>query len=170
MNEGSFLIDKKGCVSVWYSSFDTSAVKSFFLWSGNMDQHTLTNIIYVTIFLIGALLFGLGPIIIVKLFSPSSYTRNVANKTGQFVECGMEPIGSAWIRFGIIYYQYALIFLAFDVDILFLFPVAVAYNSPQVAGRDFVEMLIFVGILSLAVIYAWVKGVFTWEPKKYLHQ
>jgi len=135
-----------------------------------MDPQILTNIIYVAIFLIGALLFGFGPIIVVKLLGPSSHTRNIAGKTSQFIECGMDPIGSAWIRFGIIYYMYALIFLAFDVDVLFLFPVAVAYNSPQFIIRDFVEVLIFVGILSLAVIYAWVKGVFTWEQKKYLHQ
>lgn len=135
-----------------------------------MDQQILTNIIYVTIFLIGALLFGFGPIIIVKLLSPSSHTRNVAGKTGQLIECGMEPIGSAWIRFGIIYYMYALIFLAFDVDILFLFPVAVAYNSPEFFVRDFVEIFIFVGILSLAIVYAWVKGVFKWEQKTYRHQ
>ena len=135
-----------------------------------MDQYTMTNIIYVTIFFLGSLLFGFGPIIIVKLFGPSSHTRNIDQKTGQFIECGMEPIGSAWIRFGIVYYMYALIFLAFDVDVLFLFPVAVAYNSPEFVIRDFVEIVIFVGILSLAVIYAWVKGVFTWEQKKYHHQ
>ncbi len=140
-----------------------------------MDQQVLTdpiltNIIYVTIFLIGALLFGFGPIIIVKLLSPSSHTRNIADKTGQFIECGMEPIGSAWIRFGIVYYIYALIFLAFDVDVLFLFPVAVAYNSPEFVARDFVEVVIFVGILSLAIVYAWVKGVFKWEQKTYHHQ
>lgn len=135
-----------------------------------MDQHVLTNIIYVTIFLIGALLFGFGPIIVVKLLSPSSHTRSISNKTGQLIECGMDPIGSAWIRFGIIYYLYALIFLAFDVDILFLFPVAVAYNSPEFGCRDFVEVFLFVGILSLAIVYAWVKGVFTWEKKTYRHQ
>ena len=135
-----------------------------------LDQQTLTNIIYVAVFLIGALLFGFGPIIIVKLLSPSSHTRNVSNKTGQFIECGIEPIGSAWIRFGIVYYLYALIFLAFDVDVLFLFPVAVAYNNPEFIIRDLVEVLIFVGILSLAVVYAWVKGVFNWELKKYHHQ
>ena len=135
-----------------------------------MDQQILTNIIYVTIFLIGALLFGFGPIIIVKLLSPTSHTRNVAGRTGQLIECGMEPIGSAWIRFGIIYYMYALIFLAFDVDVLFLFPVAVAYNSPEFVVRDFVEIFIFVGILSLALVYAWVKGVFKWEQKTYRHQ
>ena len=135
-----------------------------------MDQVTLTNIVYVTIFLIGALSFGIGPILVVKLFSPSSHTRQTAGKTGQLIECGMEPIGSAWIRFGIIYYLYALIFLAFDVDVLFLFPVAVAYNSPEFVIRDLVEVFIFVGILSLAIVYAWIKGVFEWNKKTYLHQ
>lgn len=135
-----------------------------------LDQQTLTNIIYVAIFLIGALLFGFGPIIIVKLISPSSHTRNIADKTGQLIECGIDPIGSAWIRFGIVYYLYALIFLALDVDVLFLFPVAVAYNNPEFVVRDLVEVLIFVGIMSLAIVYAWVKGVFNWEQRKYHHQ
>ncbi|MBM9511299.1 NADH-quinone oxidoreductase subunit A [Desulfogranum marinum] len=135
-----------------------------------MDQVTLTNIVYVTIFLIGALCFGIGPIVIVKLLSPSSHTRQTAGKATQLIECGMEPIGSAWIRFGIVYYLYALIFLAFDVDVLFLFPVAAAYNSPEFVIRDFVEVLIFVGILSLAIVYAWIKGVFEWNLKTYRHQ
>ncbi|HHB76886.1 MAG TPA: NADH-quinone oxidoreductase subunit A [Desulfobulbus sp.] len=134
-----------------------------------MDQHVLTNIIYVTVFFIGALLFGFGPIIIVKLLSPSSHTRNISNKTGQFIECGMEPIGSAWIRFGIVYYLYALIFLAFDVDILFLFPVATVYSRPEFTGHAFYEIALFVTILALAIVYAWVKGVFVWERKHYPH-
>jgi NADH-quinone oxidoreductase subunit A len=115
-------------------------------------------------------LFGFGPIIIVKLLSPSSHTRQAAGRTGQLIECGMEPIGSAWIRFGIVYYLYALIFLAFDVDVLFLFPVAVAYNSPELGMQDFYEILLFVAILSLAIVYAWRKGVFAWEKKTYLRQ
>ena len=135
-----------------------------------MDQVILTNIIYITLFLGVALLCGFGAIIIVKLLSPSTHTRQAAGRTDQLIECGMEPIGSAWIRFGIVYYLYALIFLAFDVDILFLFPVAVAYNSPGLGLRDFYEILLFVSILSLAIVYAWRKGVFTWEKKRYLHQ
>lgn len=135
-----------------------------------MDQVVLTNIIYITLFLIGALIFGFGPIIIVKLLSPSSHTRETAGRTGQLIECGMEPIGSAWIRYGIVYFLYALIFIAFAVDILFLFPVAVAYNSPELGYLDLIEIFLFVSILSLAIVYAWRKGVFTWERKTYQHQ
>ena len=106
-----------------------------------------------------ALLFG-------RLLRPQKPTP----VKGMPYECGMEPIGTAWIRFGIVYYLYALIFLAFDVDVVFLFPVAVAYNSPEFVIRDFFEILLFVGILSLAIVYAWVKGVFKWEQKSYQHQ
>jgi len=58
-----------------------------------------------------------------------------------------------------------LIFLAFDVDILYLFPVAAAYN--HVSGlRGVAELFIFIAILSLAIVYAWTKGVFSWARKR----
>jgi NADH-quinone oxidoreductase subunit A len=120
----------------------------------------------VVAFFLGGLLMAVGPFIIAHLFSPRG-TRNVSNKTQQAVECGVEPIGGAWIRFGIVYYLYALMFLAFDVDVLFLFPVALVYDTNGFVIRDFVEILIFVGVLSLALVYAWKKGVFEWERKTY---
>ncbi len=124
-----------------------------------------TDLLYVAAFFLGGLGFAIGPFVIATLMSPRG-TRNILNKTEQVIECGMEPIGEAWIRFGIVYYLYALIFLAFDVDVLFLFPVALAYNK-GFGMLDFVEVVIFVGILSLAIVYAWKKGVFTWERKMY---
>ena len=134
-----------------------------------MAQQPILDHLYVAAFFLGGLLMAVGPFIVAHIFSPRG-TRNISNKTQQAIECGVEPIGDAWIRFGIVYYLYALIFLAFDVDVLFLFPVAVAYNSPEFMIRDLVEVFIFVGILSLAVVYAWVKGVFNWEQRKYHHQ
>jgi len=118
-----------------------------------VGQQALTDLLYVFAFFLGGLAFAVGPFVISFLLAPRS-TRNTIDKTDQIIECGMEPIGGAWIRFGIVYYLYALMFLAFDVDVLFLFPVAMAYNDGFVI-RDFVELVIFVGILSLAVIYAW---------------
>lgn len=129
------------------------------------------EVIWITAFTLGGLLFALGPIAIVYLLMPRQ-TRQLANKTSQFIECGMDPIGDSWIRYGVVFYLYALIFLAFDVDVLFLFPVAVAYTDPQFdsSARNFIEIILFVGILSLAVVYAWIKGVFKWERKTYLHR
>lgn len=130
-----------------------------------MAQQPILDHLYVAAFFLGGLLMAVGPFIIAHIFAPRG-TRNISNKTRQAIECGVEPIGDAWVRFGIVYYLYALIFLAFDVDILFLFPVALAYDSGFVI-RDFVEILIFVGILSLALVYAWKKGVFKWERRTY---
>ncbi len=137
-----------------------------------MEQQATLDILYVAAFFLGGLGFAVGPFIIALLLAPRS-TRNTQGKTKQLIECGMEPIGDAWIRFGIVYYLYALMFVAFAVDILFLFPVALVYSRAGQAGfnigdlRAFLEILIFVGILSLIIIYAWKKGVFKWERKIY---
>jgi NADH:ubiquinone oxidoreductase subunit 3 (subunit A) len=79
-------------------------------------------------------------------------------------ECGMRPLGSSWIRFGLTYYIYALLFLAFDVDVLYLFPVAAFY--PDATGlAAFVKVFVFLAVLVLAVVYFWAKGVFTWPRR-----
>ncbi len=127
------------------------------------------NVLWIAAFTLGGLAFALGPIAIVYLLMPRG-TRQFENKNKQFIECGMEPIGDSWVRYGTVFFLYALIFLAFDVDVLFLFPVALAYNNEMFAYRDFVEVVLFVGILSLAIVYAWIKGVFKWERKTYLHR
>jgi NADH-quinone oxidoreductase subunit A len=107
--------------------------------------------------------FAVGPFLVVHLISARK-TRNYANKTGQYIECGMDPIGDAWIRYSAVYYLYALVFVAFAVDVLFLIPVAVVYDRVY-AVRDLVEVSIFVGILSLVIVYAWKKGIFEWNRR-----
>lgn len=133
-----------------------------------MEQQSLLDLLYVAAFLLGGLGFAIGPFVIAHLLAARS-TRNTKQKTKQLIECGMVPIGDAWVRYGIVYYLYALIFVAFAVDILYLFPVALVYNTKGIVGgmQAFVEILIFVGILSLVIIYAWNKGVFKWERKTY---
>ena len=133
-----------------------------------MTQQSLVDLLYVAAFFLGGLGFAIGPFIIAALLSPRE-TRNYQQKTGQIIECGITPIGDAWIKYGINYYLYALIFIAFAVDVLFLFPVALVYDT-VFPVRDFVEMLLFVGILSLVIVYAWKKGVFKWERKIYPRQ
>jgi len=124
------------------------------------------DLIYIVAFCLGGLVFALGPIVLVH-FIAARKTRNYAQKTGQFIECGMDPIGDAWIRYSAVYYLYALVFVAFAVDVLYLVPVALVYNRiKELGARDFIEMLIFVGILSLVIVYAWRKGVFEWKRKK----
>jgi NADH-quinone oxidoreductase subunit A len=128
-----------------------------------MDKVAIGDLIYVFAFCVGGVVFALAPIIVVHLLAARK-TRNYANKTGQAVECGMDPIGDAWIRYSAVYYLYALVFVAFAADVLYLIPVALVYGREFVI-RDFVELLIFVGILSLVIVYAWKKGVFEWSRK-----
>ncbi|MCW6036868.1 photosynthetic/respiratory NAD(P)H-quinone oxidoreductase subunit C [Spirulina subsalsa FACHB-351] len=76
-------------------------------------------------------------------------------------ESGMEPLGGAWIQFNIRYYMFALVFVVFDVETVFLYPWAVAFN--QLGLLAFVEALIFIGILVVALVYAWRKGALEWS-------
>ena len=132
-----------------------------------MDDAWFGDLIYVFAFCLGGLVFALGPFVVVHLLAPRG-TRQYANKTKQYIECGMEPIGDAWIRYSAVYYLYALVFVAFAVDVLFLVPVALVYKADlaEFFVRDIVELLIFVGILSLVIVYAWKKGIFEWKRKK----
>jgi len=75
-------------------------------------------------------------------------------------ECGEIPIGDARIRYHIRYYIFALIFVVFDLETVFLYPWAVMWKTLGLFG--FVEMLIFLGILVIGLIYAWKKRVLEW--------
>jgi len=129
-----------------------------------MDGALSGDLIYIAAFVLGGLMFTLGPIVVVLLLQYRK-TRNTAGNTGQAVECGVDPIGDAWIRYSAAYYLYALVFVAFAVDVLYLIPVALVYDR-VFPVRDFVELVIFVGILSLVIVYAWKKGVFEWKRRK----
>jgi NADH-quinone oxidoreductase subunit A len=127
-----------------------------------MSEQYLLDYMYIFLFFLAGLLVTISQVIISRLISPPTFQK----KTLEPYECGMDPYGSAWdIRFNISYYLYALIFLAFDVDILYLFPVAAAFD--KVSGlRGVIELFIFIAILSLAIIYAWAKGVFSWAKRR----
>ena len=75
-------------------------------------------------------------------------------------ECGELPEGSAWIRFNIRFYVFALIFIIFDVEIVFLLPWAVVFK--RLGAFAFVEGLIFIGILLVGLAYVWKKGDLEW--------
>jgi NADH-quinone oxidoreductase subunit A len=75
-------------------------------------------------------------------------------------ECGLQTTGETWVQFKVQYYLYALIFVLFDVETVFLYPWAVAYNRlPMFA---LVEMVVFLGILAIGLLYAWRKGALEW--------
>ena len=92
-----------------------------------------------------------------KLLRPK--TRGPERRTTY--ESGVEPIGGAWIQFNIRYYMFALVFVIFDVETVFLYPWAVAFH--QLGLLAFIEALIFIAILVVALVYAWRKGALEWS-------
>ena len=76
-------------------------------------------------------------------------------------ECGMPTVGGSWVRFNFRYYLYALLFVVFDIETVFLFPWAVHFR--QLRWFGFVEMLVFILILIIGLIYAWRKKALEWR-------
>jgi NADH-quinone oxidoreductase subunit A len=76
-------------------------------------------------------------------------------------ESGIDPFGGAWAQVNVRYYLFALLFVVFDVEAIFLFPWALVFE--RLGGQALVEMAIFIGILALALLYAARKGVLEWQ-------
>ncbi len=113
---------------------------------------------YVFCFMILSAAFVLGAVLVPLLLSP----RSKGPKRNTTYESGEQTIGSAWVQFPITYYLFALIFLAFDVEAVFLLPPAVIYRE-FIGLTALVEIFVFVAILALGLVYAWSKGVFKWR-------
>ena len=120
----------------------------------------------VLVFLVGAVLFLLSALLVSWLIRPK---RPNPEKLSPY-ECGEEPIGSAWHAFPARYYVVALIFVLFDVEVVFLFPWATIFGNQELHQTTqaqwtwfaFTEMFIFIAILALGLAYVWVKGHLDW--------
>jgi NADH-quinone oxidoreductase subunit A len=111
----------------------------------------------VLIFLgVGFVLLAVA-LILSKLLQPAG--KDAPDKYIPY-ECGEVPEGSAWVRFNIRFYVCALIFIIFDVEIIFLLPWAVVFKS--LGPFAFVEGLIFITILAIGLAYVWIKGDLAW--------
>jgi NADH-quinone oxidoreductase subunit A len=114
----------------------------------------------LTVLFVAAMGFGLAPLAMAwawgKAFSPAK-PNAVKNA---IYECGLVSKGDAWMQFRSAYYLYAIIFLIFDVEAVFLLPFAVAFSGLGVAAC--VAMLVFVLMLIEGLAWAWAKGVLTW--------
>ncbi|PWI57982.1 NADH-quinone oxidoreductase subunit A [Sulfoacidibacillus thermotolerans] len=116
------------------------------------------NYLFVLIFLaLGVFLPVSSLMVIGPLLRPNHPSRA---KTTTY-ESGLEPVGDARARYNVRYYLFALLFVIFDVEIVFLYPWAVEYKHLGVFG--FVEMLIFILLLVIGLVYAWRKKVLEWK-------
>jgi NADH:ubiquinone oxidoreductase subunit 3 (subunit A) len=113
-------------------------------------------------YLYAGLLFAAGFVFVIvatvlaNLLAPHKRTKEKL----QTYESGETPIGSAWIQYPLGFYIFALLFVAFDVDIVFIITWAVIFK--QLSFFGFVEILIFIVVLALGLLYAWRKGVTKW--------
>src|SRR5258708_9733293 len=108
--------------------------------------------LFIGIFFALCWVFPAAPIIIAQLLQPKR-----PNKVKQETyECGIETIGPSWVQFKVQYYMYALVFLIFAIETVFLFPWPVAYN--QLSWFALIEMVIFILLLGVALLSAWRTG------------
>ena len=122
----------------------------------------LLNYGYIGLFLIVAIIFTVTTLLLPILLR---FIRIVPHKPNPIksstYECGMETIGKTWVQFNFRYYFYALIFLALDVVVVFLYPWAVGLR--QLGSFAFIGMFIFIFIITVGYIYAWRKKVLEWK-------
>ena len=110
----------------------------------------------ILLIIVGLAMVG-GAIVVSYLISP----KNPSPLKRETYECGIETQGSSWIQFKVGYYLFAMLFLIFDVETLFIVPWAVVMKDVGMVA--FVEILIFFFILGLGLLYAWKKGALRWE-------
>ena len=116
----------------------------------------LSSWLYIGVFMLVSLFLPAAAITIAALLSPKK-PNVMKNAT---YECGMETVGEARVQFKVQYYVFGLIFLVFDIETIFLFPFAVAFN--QVTIFAVLEAILFILILLGGLAYAWRKGALEW--------
>ncbi len=120
----------------------------------------LTEFGKILIFFIIGAMFVAGGLIASWLLRPN---RPYPGKLAPY-ECGEEPVGHAWVRFNVRFYVIALIFLIFEVEVVFLFPWALVYR--ELGLFAFIEMAVFLTILLVGFVYLWAKGDLDWDKPR----
>ncbi|HXT38607.1 MAG TPA: NADH-quinone oxidoreductase subunit A [Candidatus Angelobacter sp.] len=115
----------------------------------------------VAVFAVAAVLFALVPLGLARLWAKKFSPQKPGADKNAIYECGLESKGDAWVQFKSEYYLYAIVFLIFDVETIFLLPFAVAFKTLSVGA--FVAMMIFLLLLVEGLVWAWRKGVLTWK-------
>lgn len=132
-----------------------------------MSEFNLFDYAPIGIMFLVAMGFAVSQLLVTQLIGPRKRT---ATKLMPY-ECGKDPIGSARDRFSIKFYTVAVIFLLFDIEVLFMIPFAVAFkelmNQEKISGVMFgtialIEILVFISTLVIGYIYVWKKGTFDW--------
>lgn len=118
---------------------------------------------YLFILLLGlsAVLFALIPLALAWLWARKYSPNKPGREKNATYECGLESKGDAWIHFKSEYYLYGIIFLVFDVEIIFLLPFAVAFTG--LGAGAFLSLMVFLFLLVAGLVWAWQKGILNWK-------
>ena len=131
-------------------------------WLVSRGYELLADYGFVGLFIVIAVGFSLLLIILPVVFR---YLKVVPHNPGPIknatFECGMETIGKTWVQFNFRYYYYALIFLALDVLVAFIYPWAVSVRDLGTSG--FAAVIVFIAIILIGYLYAWRKRVLEWK-------
>jgi len=117
--------------------------------------------LFILVLLIGSVAFALTPLALAYLWSKRFSPQKPGKDKNAIYECGLESKGDAWVQFRAEYYLYAIIFLIFDVETIFLLPFAVSFGG--LSAGAFAGMMIFLLLLAEGLVWAWQKGVLVWK-------
>jgi len=117
--------------------------------------------LFIFVLAVAAVLFALTPLGLAWLWAKKFSLRKPGPGKNAIYECGLESKGDAWVQFKAEYYLYAIIFLIFDVETIFLLPFAVAFGG--LSAGAFIAMIVFLLLLVEGLVWAWQKGVLTWK-------
>ncbi len=117
--------------------------------------------LFIVIMIAAAVLFALAPLGLAWLWAKKYSPRKPGPGKNAIYECGLESKGDAWVQFRVEYYLYAIMFLIFDVEAIFLLPFAVAFGGLPVGA--FLAMMVFLLLLVEGLVWAWQKGLLTWR-------
>jgi NADH-quinone oxidoreductase subunit A len=116
---------------------------------------------FLAVFFVVALVFALVPLAIARFWARKFSPAKPGDQKNAIYECGLEAKGQAPLQFKSEYYLYAIIFLVFDVEILFLLPFAVAFLQLPLGAS--IAMLVFVLLVVEGLVWAWMKGILDWK-------
>jgi NADH-quinone oxidoreductase subunit A len=117
--------------------------------------------VFLVVFGVAATGFALAPLLLAKLWGKVFSLQKPGPQKNASYECGLESKGHAAIQFKAQYYVYAILFLIFDVETIFLLPFAVAFTGLSFGA--FMAMMVFLLLLVEGLAWAWMKGILTWN-------
>lgn len=128
------------------------------------QEFQLSQYLPILLMFIVAVGFAGGSILLSQFVGQRKQTRTKLMP----YECGKDPVGSARERFSVKFYLIAMIFILFDIEVIFLVPWAVVFKTFRERGMStliFVEMMLFIALLLVGYVYVWKKGVFDWGER-----